>query len=399
MNYLGDNAYLALKVETFPGTPVVPDVFVPLIGETIETDIGYKADRRMKGLAWKSDDFLIGERKHGGDIVVYADADSLGHFLNMTLLKGTTTGGATGYTHPFTVGEPDSYTIEIQKGPYAVRYFGVKADNLRLEFEDGLLKITISVKTRGQFSVGSLQEALSGSVTSLKLAHNYDEKPNTGLVVGDIISIRLNNGAYQNITLTSVNEDGETVGFEALSIAADAGKPIYLKAKTPGYTGLSKPLTRGDTLVGVALTSTLADTAVASKVTATPIYNLVIDIKNNLFDAPATGSRDPYQLLTQTRESQITLSRLFETEDQKLAWLDSIKQAITTITYGAVITGGSTKEQLTIKFHKVKLLSNKQASNVGSLMQDEQSFEVLYDASDAKALEISLVNKTAGTSY
>lgn len=397
--YLADNSYLGLKVETTPGTAVLPDVFVPLISESIKTNLNYVADRRMKGLSFKSDDLLIGERKHEGELVIYADADNLGHLLNMTLLKGTTTGSATGYTHPFTVGEPDSYTIEIKKGPYAVRYFGVKADNLKLEFENNLLKATISIKARGQFSLGSLQTALSGSVTSLKLAHSYDEKPNTGLVAGDVICLKLDSGAYQDITLTSVNADGETVGFDALSITSAAGNPIYLKAKTPSYTGLSKPLTRGDTLVGISTTSALATTAAGAKATATPIYNFMIDIKNNLFDAPATGSKDPFQLLTQTRESQITISRLFETEDQRLAWLSASKQAITLTTYGAVITGGTTKEELTIKFHKVKLLENDNALEVGSLITDEQSFEALYDSGDALALEVSLVNKTAGTSY
>ncbi len=399
MNYLTDNSYLALKPETTPGTAVIPDTFVPLVSESIKSDVAFKADRRMKGLSWKSDDLLQGERKHEGDIVVYADADNLGHLLNMTLSKGTTTGNATGYTHPFTVGEPDSYTIEIQKGPFAIRYFGVKADSLRLEFEDGLLKATASVKARGQFSVATLKEALSGSVTSLKLAHNYDDRPNTGLAVGDKITIKLDSGAYQDITLTSVNVDGETVGFASSSITAAAGNPIYLKAQTPSYTNLSKPLTRGDTLVGIAATSALATTAAGAKSTATPIYDLVIDIKNNLFDAPATGSKDPYQLLTQLRESQITISRLFESEDQRQKWFDMTKQAITMIILGSVITGGTTKEQLTIKFHKVKLLENNYTAELGSLIQEDQSFEALYDAGDAMALEVSLVNKTAGTSY
>jgi len=399
MNYLTDNSYLALKVETTPGTAVTPNIFIPLVSENIKSDVAYKADRRMKGLSWKSDDLLQGERKHEGDIVIYADADSLGHFLNMTLLKGTTTGSSTGYTHPFTVGEPDSYTIEIQKGPFAVRYFGVKADSLRLEFEDGLLKATASIKAMGQFSVATLKENLSGSVTSLKLAHNYDDKPNTGLVVGDTITLKLDSGAYQDIVITSVNTDGETIGFGALSITATAGNPIYLKAQTPSYTGLSKPLMKGNTLVGIASTSALATTNAGAKATATPIYDLIIDIKNNLFDAPATGSKDPYQLLTQLRESQITISRLFESEDQRQKWLDMTKQAITIITLGSVISGGSTKEQLTIKFHKVKLLENNYTAELGSLIQEDQSFEVLYDSTDAMALEVSLVNKTAGTSY
>jgi len=57
MNYLTDNSYLALKVETTPGTAVTPNIFIPLVSENIKSDVAYKADRRMKGLSWKSDDY------------------------------------------------------------------------------------------------------------------------------------------------------------------------------------------------------------------------------------------------------------------------------------------------------------------------------------------------------
>jgi len=185
-NYLGSKSYLAMKPETTAGTAVKPTAFCPLVSESIKTILGLAPDRRMKGLDWKSDDLLAGDRKHEGDIVIYADGDNLGHLLNMTYLKGTTTGDETGYTHPFTVGSPDSYTIEIQKGPYAQRYFGVKADQLKVEFVDQKMQVTASVKAMGQFSVSALKEALSGAVTSLKLSSAYDMKPNSGLAVGDV---------------------------------------------------------------------------------------------------------------------------------------------------------------------------------------------------------------------
>jgi hypothetical protein len=39
MNYLTDNSYLALKVETTPGVAVIPDTFVPLVSESIKSNI------------------------------------------------------------------------------------------------------------------------------------------------------------------------------------------------------------------------------------------------------------------------------------------------------------------------------------------------------------------------
>mgnify|MGYP000870778859 CR=1 FL=1 len=398
-NYLGSKSYLAMKPETTAGTAVKPTNFCPLVSESIKTILGLAPDRRMKGLDWKSDDLLAGDRKHEGDLVIYADADNLGHLLNMTYLKGVTTGDANGYTHPFTVGLPDSYTIEIQKGPYAQRFFGVRADQLKLEFVDQKLQATASIKAMGQFSVSALKEALSGSVTSLKLSSAYDMKPNTGLAVGDVIVIMGDDGNGVEATVSSVNADGETVGFGAVTVTGAIGNRVYLKAQTPSYTGIAQPLFMGDTLIGVGADETTATTNAGAKSTATGFYQFVVTLKNNLLDAPASGSKDPFQLIPQTREAEVTGRRLFEDTTQHISWLNSIKEAITMIATGEEITAGGTHESLTLKLHKVKLTTNEETLEMDSLIFDTQTFEVLYDSSDGVAVEISLVNKTAGTSY
>ena len=399
MNYLGSKSYLAMKPETIAGTAVKPTVFCPLVSESIKTILNSTPDRRMKGLDWKSDDLLAGDRKHEGDIVIFADGDNLGHLLNMTYLKGTTTGSATGYTHPFTVGSPDSYTIEIQKGPYAQRYFGVKADQLKVEFVDQKMQVTASIKSMGQFSVGALKEALSGAVTSLKLNSAYDMKPNSGLAVGDVLVVIGDNGVGVEATITTVNADGETVGFSAITVTGAIGNRVYLKAQTPSYTGIVAPFFLGDTLIGVGADNATALSNAGAKATATGMYNFAFTLKNNLLDAPASGSKDPFQLLPQTREAEITTRRLFEDETQHKAWLNSIKQAITMISTGEEISAGGTHESLTVKFHKVKLTNNEEPLELDALIFDAQTFEVLYDSTDGYAIEISLVNKTAGTDY
>ncbi len=399
MNYLAQKSYLALKPEITAGTAVKPTVFVPLVSESVRTLLNLGPDRRMKGLDWQSDDLLPADRKHEGDIVILADADNIGHLFNMTYEKGTTTGDSDGYTHPFTVGDPKSYTLEIQKGPYAQRYFGVLADSLRLEFVDQKLQATASIKAQGQFSVSTVKAGLSGAVTSLKLAHDYDLMPNRGLAVGDVLVVIGNSGTGVEVTLTAVDADGETVSFSSTSITADAGNRVYLKAQTPSYTGISEPLYLGNTLIGVGATSATAVSNAGAKATATPMYDLSIVFNNNLFDAPASGSKDPINLIPQVRGGEITTRRVFEDEDQHKNWLNVVKQAITMITQGQEISVAGTKESLTINFHNVKLMTNEEPLDVETLLFDSQTFQVLYDNTDGKALEISLVNKTAGTAY
>jgi hypothetical protein len=399
MNYLGSKSYLAMIPEVTAGVALKPTTFCPLVSESIKSMLNYNADRRMKGLDWKSDDLLLGDRKHEGDIVIYSDGDNLGHLLNMTYLKGSTTGDSDGYTHPFTVGSPKSYTIEIQKGPYAQRYFGVKADQLKAEFVDQKMQITASIKATGQFSASALKEALSGSVTSLKLSSAYDLKPTAGLVAGDVITVVGDDGNGVDLTLLTVDADGETLTFASTAITGAIGNRVYLKAQTPSYTGIVDPFFLGDTLIGVGADSTSATTNAGAKSTATGMYSFAFTLKNNLLDASASGSKDPLQLLPQTREAEVTTRRLFETPEQHLAWLNSTKQAITMISTGEEMTTAGTHESLSVKFHKVKLTTNEENLEVDSLIFDTQTFEVLYDSSDGSAIEISLVNKTAGTAY
>lgn len=397
MPYLSDNSYLAIKPESVAGTAVIPTNFVPLISEKIQTDVKYVADRRMKGLDWKSDDLLRGSRTHEGEVVVLGDPDTLGHFLNMVLLKGSTTGdAANGYTHPFTVGASDTYTFEIKKGVYTQRYFGVRIDELKIDFPDGAMQLTASIKAMGQFSVASVGVALTGAgMTSLVLDDNYDIAPTRGLVAGDILVV-----GGVDLTLTSVSADGITVGFASTTVTAAIGDPVYLKPQTSSIASLQDPLYIGNFLVGISDTAANALTAAGTRATATPVYDLSITLKNNLFAANGSNRIDPYQILTRTKEAQITVKQLFENVEQRQAWLDRIKQAIVMIGWGKYIkTDFTTQEKLTLTFNKVKLTENNNPIEVGEYIVDEQSFEVLYDSGDGAAMSASLVNRTAGGTY
>lgn len=398
-NYLADRSYLAVKPQSATTTPVIPTTFIPLVSETVRVNPQFAADRRMKGLSWKSDAQLKGTRKIEGDLTVLADVEALGHLLNMTYAKGTTTGSAgDGYTHPFTVGEGKSYSIEISRGSYAQRIWGARAENLKVEYVDNKMQAVVSIKALGQFYAASLGVALSGSVTSLELSTTYDPRPADGLVAGDVIHLVKDSGTV-DLTILTVNADGKTVTFASTSITAAAGNAIFLNAQTPSYSGLD-PLYFSGTLVGVAATSTLADTAAASAATATPSYTIVSNFKNNLLDAPGSGSAGPMVLANQVREADLELKTFFTDPTLYQKWLEQVKQAVTIIATGAFIKSDhTTSEKLTVKYHNVKATTNEQGLTTGQYIFDNQKFEVLYDAADAKAVEITLVNRTIGTDY
>jgi len=396
MNYLSDNAYLAIGVETTAGVAVIPDVFVPLMSESVKTVLNHSADRRMKGLNWKANDLLRGNRMHEGQITILADADNLGHVLNMVMTKGTTTGDATdGYTHPFTVGAGDTYTFEIKKGNFVKRYFGVYVDEVKIGFQDGQMTLTLTISAMGQVSVASVGIALSGAVTSLTLEDNYDIQPNRGLVVGDVITV-----GGVDVTLTSVDAGGYAVGFTSTSITAATGSSVVLKPLTVSNPALSDPFYLGNTLFGFGVDESAATTASGARSTATPVYDVEITIKNNLFKQNGSNRFDPAKIVPQTREAQITITQLLEDEEQMQFWLNRTKQAITMVALGQNINPDfSTQEKLTLKFNNVKLLEGEAPLEVGSLIKYVQNFEVLYDNSDAAAMSASLINNTAAADY
>lgn len=399
-NYLADTSYLAVIPEAVgaEGTALKPTNFIPLISESIRSDLAHEADRRMKGVAWKSDDLLRGSRNHEGDIVVLADPDNLGHLLNMTLKKGVTVDNSpNGYVHPFTVGAARSYTIEIPKGTYAQRYTGVKGENLKLEFVDGKLQATLNVKAMKQFSVAALATALTGvGMTTVVLKQDYDLKPTDGLVAGDILNITdSGTGLEVPCTIVTVDADGITLTITSAEITASIGDAVKLKPQSPSFTDLVEPFFQGNALVGVGADETAATTAAATKATATAMYEFVINKINNLLSAPAGKSMDPVKLLPRTQEANLTISQLFETEAQHQAWLDRIKQAVTMIVRGKAI--GTALELLTWKFYKVKLITNEEPLDVGEYIFDKQMFEVLYEST--VAMDVSLVNRSAGTVF
>jgi len=396
MNYLGNESYLAIKPEATPGTPVKPTIMIPLVAEDIKTVVNYKADDRMKGIAWKSDDLIRGNRSHEGSITVLGDPDTLGHILNMGMIKGSSTGSVDGYTHPLTVGDGKSYTFEIKKGSYAQRFFGVKSDETSIEFKDGHMEIKMTVKATGQFSIATVGIALTGAgMVSLVLDDTYDIAPNRGLVIGDVLTV-----GGVDVTLTGVDVDGITVTFASTAITASIGDKVELKPQTVSLGAFSDPFYFGNIIVGFGTDIADAIANTADRADAKLAHEMKIILKNNLLAQNGTNRMDPYEILPRTKEAQLEIKQLFKGAEQRQAWLDRKFQAVSIVGLGKFIKADfSTQEKVTFNFPAVKLTDNENAIAVGEYIIDDQKFEVLYDAVTAEAMDIELINKTAGTVY
>jgi hypothetical protein len=296
------------------------------VSETIKTLQNLSPDNRLKGRDWGSNDLLRGPRTQEGEVVVEADPDAIGHFLNMLIAIGLTTGDATdGYTHPLEQGDPKSYSIEFNRGAYAIRVFGVQASELRIEFQDNRMMAKAQIQGMGQFSVATLGVALTGAgMTSIVLDDKYDRQPTNGLVVGDTIVI-----GTDEVVITGIDPDGVTLTIASTSLSYSIGEEIHLKAQTASFGTCARPFNLGNMLIGLGVDETAATTAAGSKSTATPVYDFAIIINRNILTIPRSGSLDPVNIKPQQKEGQIEMKQLLENADQRQAFLDKDKQAST----------------------------------------------------------------------
>jgi len=393
MNYISDLSYLAIKKETSEGVAVIPDTFLPLESADIKTILNNEPNQRMFGVDFESVEASQGERKQEGQIKIWADPDTIGYIFDMFMKKGADSGNANdGYTREFTPEDPNTYTIDIPKGPYAQRFFGVKGDELNLIFEDAKLKAEGNVKTMGQFSASSLLEALTGAgMTSLKLNQEYDLEPTRGLVAGDVLVV-----GGVDITIVSLGADGFTVNFGSTSVTASIGDPVYLKKQDCSQSAIQKPFFFGDVLVGFGADASAAETAAGSKTTATPVHELKINFKNNLLNDNSSQERDVSKLLPQTKMIDVEIKQLFETVEQHMNWLELTKQGLCIIMRGRTINKATpTRNQLKITLHKAKIMEGEEPLEKGSYIFDQQTLKGLYDIGDGKAITVELINETA----
>lgn len=395
MNYVSNKMYMAIGLQPDALTAVVPTIFVPLMEEDMKIDPKNERVKQIVGIDWASNKMLQGERELGGGITIQADPDNLSHFLNMTLKKGVTTGdGAVGYTHPFTADDAQYYTIDIVKGNAVHRFVGCQIGQMELKFDNGYLVAKAEVIARGAFVTGTLKTALTGAgMVAVEFSEEYDPEPCSGLVAGDVIQVQKADGTFVDITVATVVAGNKSITCAATDATASIGALISLKAQTPSYATLKRPFKFGQALVGFGANQTAADANVASYALATPVDEFSLVIDRNMNRRRATGKNDALTLAGPS-DGKFTVKKLFETAEQQQQWMDVSKKACTILFTGDNIAT-TYYCSLEIKLHNIKPQTHDNKLKIGEFIFDETDFNIEYDDTDAKAIEVSVVNETA----
>jgi hypothetical protein len=396
MNYLSDKAYIAFGKQVDAVTPVVPNIFVPFIEEDLKSEIKNERIKQISAINWNSAKVLQGERSHGGSFTVLADPDTLAHLLNMCVKKGATTGDATiGYTTPFTIDDSKYYTIEVLRGNSVARFVGAQISKIEFGFDSGHLTAKCDIVARNQFSAGTLKTALTGiGMVAVVFDTQYDQAPATGLVIGDVIQVWTGQVAT-DIIVATIASDKKSITCTSTNATAIVGSLITLKGQTPTFPAVLRPFNMGRCLVGFGADITAAIANAATYALATPLDEIKLSIDKGIENRIASGSSDPI-LLNGVPDGEFTTKKLFETAEEQRAYLDLTKKACAIVFTGDEITAGYSAS-LTIKLHDIRSKKLENKIKKGEYVYDETDYTVEYDQTAGKAIEITLVNKTAGT--
>jgi len=400
---LSNLGYMAIGKETTKGTPVTPDVFIPLYEESMTTNPNLDMDNPIMGNRFARYFNFQGQRDHQGVVTVMGEPKTLPHLLNMILKKGSTSGSGV-YTHPYTLDNDQpseaSYTIEIVKDGVTFRFYGVEISKISPVFENNTLRLNLNMSALGQFSIAPISSASGSGDDNVVLATDYDSSPNTGAVVGDtLVLVKTTSGSsetYEEVEISAVDSDGVSLTTEEITGTYTTGDYCYIKKQTPSYS-LGEPLKWSGTEFRFGDTALAALTATQTRVEQGSTFNLL----NNFEDDAGTkrsGDLDPAALVRTIGDIELTIKKTFKDYKEYERFISMRKRSIVIRMFGEVISG-SDKNELRITINNLKIKNSPAPLRTGEIIYLEQEYSAQYDPSDAQGMDVKVVNDDDGTDY
>lgn len=382
---LANVGYMALKKETTKGTPVVPNVYLHLLKESLMTDIAPDFYNPVAGVRLKNYEMYMGQRNHKGSATILAEPNTAQYLFDMLMSDGTIT-GAGPYTHPFTLDIPvNSYTVDMCKGEVVFRFWGVEAREISPAWEDNKMHLETAMSALGSFSV---REIATVATTTITLKTDYDPAPNKGLVAGDLVRVyKPSDGSVLNTTVSSVNADGITVVLGASAEAFAAGDLIHLRPATPSYSILT-PFLWARTEFRFADTAANALTAAHTPVERGSTWKLIHSLEDDN-GAQRSGSFDPAALVRSQAEAQATIKKFFDTTEDLNRFNKLGGQAL------VIRHFSETGYELRITLNSIKAKEKKDPLETGTIIYMEQEYEAVYKAADGQGFDVKIINNVS----
>lgn len=383
--YVGSRGYVGMAIQTDKDTAIVPTRYVPYFKDSFVTEMNKRQQGSVKGNRNMVQDILAGLRTHKGSLEVLAEPNTAGHWFNMFMTKGSTT-GSDPYTHPFTVGDTEKYyTLDIKKGLYVHRYTGVKANTIAPAYTDNEMHFNIGLTALRHFEVNTLASTPTGSSPyTMVFSTDYDPEPTKCLVVGDLMAVT-DGTTTTNFTVASiVDSTSITTTTNVTSFAA--GNKVRLRAATPSFTLLTpfmwartKYQFGADATAAASATHTPGDEGTEWSLTHT----------NESDDgAHQTGSYDPTDIRRTNFGGQFTFVQVYESDTERVNFLENEKQAVVIHMYA----GNTSSYELKITMNNIKAVSEPIETAFETVTKITSTFVAQYDSTDGQAIAVSVLN-------
>lgn len=380
---LANLGYFAVKKEVVKGTPLIPNVYVPIYDESFMTDVALHDDNPIVGNKAARFQAIQGMRNHQGDATVLAEPNIAGYLLDMLYTKGTTT-GANPYTHPFTPSvatNPNSYTVDIAKGQVVHRFMGLELSELGIDFDDNKMLFKIKGSALKSLIVREVSSVTTNVVT---LKTNYDDVPTDGFVATDLVRVmKASDNTVQDFTVSSVT--GTTVTLSGSPTGIVAGDFIFLRPATPSFT-LRNPFLWSKTEFRFADTAANALTAAQTRVDDGSNYTLKHMFQNDEGEQ-RSGDFDPASLARTQVDGEINVKKFFDNPDDANRFLTNTKRALVVRHFSE-----DTTYELRTTFNNIKLSENPTSLNTSEIVYSESKFLPQYDNTDAAVFDIKVIN-------
>ena len=395
---LANLGYLAMKLEASKGTPLQPDTFVPLYSESMAIDVHLDEDNPIVGVRAARYQSFLGQEDYKGTIKVLAEPNTLPHFLNMMLTKGSTTGDdTTGYTHPFTLGDTTkSYTIEFLKGNIPFRFYGVEAKDIAPSFEDNKMVMDISLSALGCFSTVKIKSASTDTVV---LEDSERPNPTKGLTISDSLRLySVSGGTYEDVTISDIDADGKTLTVSTISGTYIEGDLAWLVPLSESYS-IASPFSWARTEFRFGADAATALSATQTRVEKGSNWKLINALEADE-GAKRSGDFRPAALVRTQGDAEVTIKKFFKDGQEQNRFLQHLSRALVVRHYSPTDAGSDgTESELRMTINEYNIKENSVPLNTGEILYNNLVIAPKYKAADSQMFDIKVVNSLAGTTY
>lgn len=387
---LSNLGYLALKKESTAGTAVIPNDFIPLYSESLNTNLNMVDQTPIFGEKFENFNVIPGMRSHRGEVVVLAEPNTSARLFDMLLTK-VSTSGSDPYTHTFELSKttnPNSYTIDVSTGDTVVRYIGAQASQISPDVQNNEIRWKVSISALKSFGSRQLASTPTGASSPYTVVFDttYDSAPTDGLVADDVVRVRLADGSTIDTTVLSV-ADGTTITVDDDVTSAAAGDTLTLRPQDVSLNLLGT-LLWARTQFRFGATATAALSATQTRVEAGSTYDIMHGFEDE-DGSMRSGSFDPAALPRTTGKANVNIKKFFDGDGDLDDAQNLTKSALTVRHY----TGATNQYEVRPVFNHMKsdgtIIPDLEP---GQIEYSEINYHTIHDTSDGKGMQVVVVN-------